>query len=305
MPIEESKYIWMNGELVPWQEARIHILSHVIHYGSGVFEGIRCYRTKRGPAVFRLGDHIRRLFHSAKAYFMEIPYTQEELQKACVEVVRANGLEECYIRPIVYRGYGEMGLNPLNCPVEVAVAAWRWGRYLERAFEEGARVIVSSWRRISSETLPTTAKGCGHYLNSQLAKVEAVKAGCDEAIMLSVDGYVSEGTGENFFVVRDGVLYTPPVEASILPGITRDTVMRLASDMGYRVVERFMSRGEIYTADECFLTGTAAEVVPVVVVDGRPVGDGKPGPVTRRIQEAYLRAVRGEDSRYEDWLTYV
>jgi len=305
LPIEESKYIWMNGELIPWHEARIHVLSHVIHYGSGVFEGIRCYRTRRGPAVFRLGDHIRRLFHSAKAYFMEIPYTQEELQRACVEVVRANGLEECYIRPIVYRGYGEMGLNPLNCPVEVAVAAWRWGRYLGRAFEEGARVIVSSWRRISSETLPTTAKGCGHYLNSQLAKVEAVKAGCDEAIMLNVDGYVSEGTGENFFIVRDGVLYTPPVEASILPGITRDTVMRLASDMGYRVVERFMSRGEIYTADECFLTGTAAEVIPVVVVDGRPVGDGKPGPVTRRIQEAYLRVVRGEDSRYEDWLTYV
>ena len=305
MPIEESKYIWMNGKLVPWQEARIHILSHVIHYGSGVFEGIRCYRTKRGPAVFRLGDHIRRLFHSAKAYFMEIPYTQEELQKACVEVVRANGLEECYIRPVVYRGYGEMGLNPLNCPVEVAVAAWRWGRYLGRAFEEGARVIVSSWRRISSETLPTTAKGCGHYLNSQLAKVEAIKAGCDEAIMLNVDGYVSEGTGENFFIVRDGVLYTPPVEASILPGITRDTVMRLASDMGYKVVERFISRGEIYTADECFLTGTAAEIVPVVVVDGRSVGDGKPGPVTRRIQEAYLRVVRGEDSRYEDWLTYV
>mgnify|MGYP000002777448 CR=1 FL=1 len=305
MPIEESKYIWMNGELVPWREARIHILSHVIHYGSGVFEGIRCYRTKRGPAVFRLGDHIRRLFHSAKAYFMEIPYTQEELQKACVEVVRANGLEECYIRPIVYRGYGKMGLNPLNCPVEVAVAAWRWGRYLGRAFEEGARVIVSSWRRISSETLPTTAKGCGHYLNSQLAKVEAIKAGCDEAIMLNVDGYVSEGTGENFFIVRDGVLYTPPVEASILPGITRDTVMRLASDMGYRVVERFMSRGEIYTADECFFTGTAVEIVPVVVVDGRPIGDGKPGPVTRRIQEAYLRVVRGEDSRYEDWLTYV
>ncbi len=305
MPIEESRYIWMNGELVPWQEARIHILSHVIHYGSGVFEGIRCYRARQGPAVFRLRDHIRRLFHSAKAYFMEIPYTQEELQKACVEVVRANGLEECYIRPIVYRGYGEMGLNPLSCPVEVAVAAWRWGRYLGRAFEEGARVIVSSWRRISSETLPATAKACGHYLNSQLAKVEAVKAGCDEAIMLNVDGYVSEGTGENFFIVRDGVLYTPPVEASILPGITRDTVMRLASDMGYRVVERFMSRGEIYTADECFLTGTAAEVVPVVVVDGRPVGDGKPGPVTRRIQEAYLRVVRGEDSRYEDWLTYV
>jgi len=305
LPIEESRYIWMNGELVPWQEARIHILSHVIHYGSGVFEGIRCYRARQGPAVFRLRDHIRRLFHSAKAYFMEIPYTQEELQKACVEVVRANGLEECYIRPIVYRGYGEMGLNPLSCPVEVAVAAWRWGRYLGRAFEEGARVIVSSWRRISSETLPATAKACGHYLNSQLAKVEAVKAGCDEAIMLNVDGYVSEGTGENFFIVRDGVLYTPPVEASILPGITRDTVMRLASDMGYRVVERFMSRGEIYTADECFLTGTAAEVVPVVVVDGRPVGDGKPGPVTRRIQEAYLRVVRGEDSRYEDWLTYV
>lgn len=305
MPLEEAEYIWMNGELVPWREAKIHVLSHVVHYGSGVFEGIRCYRARRGPAIFRLRDHIKRLFHSAKAYFMEIPYTPTELEEACVEVVRANGFDECYIRPIVYRGYGEMGLNPLECPVEVAVAAWRWGRYLEQAFEKGARVIVSSWRRICSETLPTTAKACGHYLNSQLAKVEAVKMGCDEAVMLDVNGYVAEGTGENFFMVKEGVIYTPPVEASILPGITRDTVMKLAGDMGYTVVEKFISRGEIYGADECFFTGTAAEITPIVMVDGRPIGDGSPGVVTRRIQEAYSKAVRGEDPKHEDWLTYV
>ena len=305
MPIEEAKFIWMDGRLVPWQEAKIHILSHVIHYGSGVFEGIRCYDTERGPAIFRLDDHIRRLFYSAKVYRMDIPFGFDELVEACKEVVRANGLRDCYIRPIVYRGYGEMGVNPLKSPVNVAIAAWEWGAYLGEALEKGARVIVSTWRRICSDILPPMAKACGHYTNSQLAKMEAVLAGYDEAIMLDIDGYVCEGTGENFFMVKDGVIYTPPPQASILLGITRDTVIRLARDMGYTVVERFISRAELYGADECFFTGTAAEVTPVVEIDGRPVGDGRPGPITRRLQAKYFDVVRGRDERYLDWLTFV
>ncbi len=305
MPIKEAKFIWMDGRLVPWQEAKIHILSHVIHYGSGVFEGIRCYDTERGPAIFRLDDHVRRLFYSAKVYRMDIPFGFDELVEACKEVVRANGLRDCYIRPIVYRGYGEMGVNPLKSPVNVAIAAWEWGAYLGEALEKGARVIVSTWRRICSDVLPPMAKACGHYMNSQLAKMEAVLAGYDEAIMLDIDGYVCEGTGENFFMVKDGVIYTPPPQASILLGITRDTVIRLARDMGYTVVERFISRAELYGADECFFTGTAAEVTPVVEIDGRPVGDGRPGPITRRLQAKYFDVVRGRDERYLGWLTFV
>jgi len=305
LPIKEAKFIWMDGRLVPWQEAKIHILSHVIHYGSGVFEGIRCYDTERGPAIFRLDDHVRRLFYSAKVYRMDIPFGFDELVEACKEVVRANGLRDCYIRPIVYRGYGEMGVNPLKSPVNVAIAAWEWGAYLGEALEKGARVIVSTWRRICSDVLPPMAKACGHYMNSQLAKMEAVLAGYDEAIMLDIDGYVCEGTGENFFMVKDGVIYTPPPQASILLGITRDTVIRLARDMGYTVVERFISRAELYGADECFFTGTAAEVTPVVEIDGRPVGDGRPGPITRRLQAKYFDVVRGRDERYLGWLTFV
>lgn len=305
MPIKEAKFIWMDGRLVPWQEAKIHILSHVIHYGSGVFEGIRCYDTERGPAIFRLDDHVRRLFYSAKVYRMDIPFSFEELVEACKEVVRANGLRDCYIRPIVYRGYGEMGVNPLKSPVNVAIAAWEWGAYLGEALEKGARVIVSTWRRICSDILPPMAKACGHYTNSQLAKMEAVLAGYDEAIMLDIDGYVCEGTGENFFMVKDGVLITPPPQASILLGITRDTVIKLARDMGYTVVERFISRAELYGADECFFTGTAAEVTPVVEIDGRPVGDGRPGPITRKLQAKYFDVVRGREERYLGWLTFV
>ena len=305
LPIEEAKYIWMDGELVPWHEAKIHILSHVIHYGSGVFEGIRCYDTDRGPAIFRLEDHIDRLFYSAKVYMMEIPYTKEELIEACKEIVRANGLRECYIRPLVYRGYGEMGVNPLKSPVNVAIIAWRWGAYLGEALQKGARVIISTWRRICSDVLPPMAKTCGHYTNSQLAKMEAVLGGYDEALMLDINGYVSEGTGENFFMVKDGVLITPPPEASILLGITRDTVIKLARDMGYTVIERFISRAEVYGADECFFTGTAAEITPIVEIDGRKIGDGRPGPITRKLQAKYFEVVRGKDERYISWLTFV
>ena len=305
MPIKEAKWIWMDGRLVPWGEAKIHILSHVIHYGSGVFEGMRCYKTERGPAIFRLEDHIDRLLYSAKVYRMEIPYSREELIEACKEVVKANELEDCYIRPIVYRGYGEMGVNPLNCPVNVAIAAWEWGAYLGEALEKGARVVISSWRRICNDILPPMAKACGHYLNSQLAKMEAVLGDYHEALMLDIDGYVSEGTGENFFMVKDGVLITPPPEASILLGITRDTVIKLARDMGYTVIERFISRAEVYGADECFFTGTAAEVTPIVEVDGRPIGDGKPGPITRKLQAKYFDVVRGKDEKYLHWLAFV
>lgn len=298
--------IWMDGELVPWEEAKVHVLTHALHYGSGVFEGIRAYETKRGPAVFRLPDHLRRLFRSARVYHMDIPYTVEQLAEATKLVVRANGLRSCYIRPIAFRGYGEMGLNPLPAPVNVSIACWPWGAYLgEESLEVGVRAKVSSWKRVEHNMLPPGAKATGLYISSGLAKVEALKAGYDEAIMLNVAGHVTDGPGENLFIVKDGVVITPPLSAGCLDGITRDSVMTIARDLGYQVVERDLSRFDLYTADEAFYTGTAAEVAPIREVDDRPLGAGGRGPVTKELQETFFAAARGEIPRYEHWLSYV
>ncbi|HUY85626.1 MAG TPA: branched-chain amino acid transaminase [Acidimicrobiales bacterium] len=306
MPITETEKIWMDGKLVPWSEAKVHVLTHGLHYGSGVFEGIRAYQTSSGPAVFRLDDHIARLFNSARVYMIEIPFSQEELIAATKQVVKVNGLQSCYIRPIVFLGYGEMGLNPLPCSVNVAIAAWPWGTYLgEEGVANGVSVKISSWQRHDPNAVPPAAKATGMYLNSSMAKVEALKAGYDEAILLSPQGYVSECTGENVFVARKGRIVTPPASAGALEGITKDSVMTIAADLGYEVAESNILRSDLYTADEVFLTGTAAEVVPIRAVDDRVVGTGKPGPVTKAIQDAYFSAVRGETDSYKDWLDYV
>jgi branched-chain amino acid aminotransferase len=304
MPFEKTEKIWMDGELVPWDEARVHVLTHSLHYGSGVFEGIRTYAASDGPAVFRLTDHIQRLFDSAKLIMMTIPYTRDELVEACKLTVRESGLDSCYVRPIAYLGYGEIGLNPLPCEVNVSIAAWPWGSYLgEESLEAGVRVQVSSWRRMDPNINPVAAKGTGIYINSSLAKVEAVKAGYDEAIMLNTQGFVAECTGENVFIVKDGVVMTPPTSSGALAGITRDSVMTIARDFGYPVVEQQLLRHDLYLADEAFLTGTAAEVVPIRSVDDREIGSR--GEITRTLQETYFAAVRGEVEQYKDWLEYV
>jgi len=308
MPITPTTKIWMDGELVGWDQATVHVLTHTMHYGSGVFEGIRAYPTSQGVAIFRLGDHVRRLLASARVFLIDVPFTEEQLFEACRDVVRVNDLHDgCYLRPLVYLGYGEMGLNPLPCPVNVAIAAWPWGTYLgDEGVTNGVSVKISSWRRHDVNAVPTAAKGTGMYVNSSLAKVEALKAGYDEAILLAQDGRVSECTGENLFVVRDGVLLTPPTsDAGALDGITQDTVETIARDLGIEVRHEQLIRTDLYLADEAFLTGTAAEVVPIRAVDDRNVGTGRPGPVTTEIQQIYFATVRGEVERYKDWLDHV
>jgi branched-chain amino acid aminotransferase len=304
MPIEAVSKIWMDGKLVDWDDAKIHVLTHSLHYGCGVFEGIRAYETSDGPAVFRLTDHIVRMFKSAKIYLIDIPFTPEQLVEATKETVRVNELPSCYIRPIVYYGYGEMGLNTLPCAVNVSIAVWPWGAYLgEDGLRNGVRMKISSWRRHDPNAMPPAAKATGMYVNSSMAKVEALKAGYDEAILLSPQGYVSECTGENLFLVRGNAIVTPPVSAGALEGITQDSVMTIARDLGFEVQVDHMLRSDLYTADEAFLTGTAAEVVPIRAVDDRDLGE--PGPITRKIQEVYQAAVRGEEDRYKDWLEWV
>ncbi|HZR12961.1 MAG TPA: branched-chain amino acid transaminase [Acidimicrobiia bacterium] len=304
MPIETAKKIWMDGQLVDWDDAKIHVLTHSLHYGCGVFEGIRAYETSEGPAVFRLTDHIVRLFKSAKIYLIDIPFTVEQIVEATKETVRVNELPSCYIRPIVFYGYGEMGLNTLPCTVNVSIATWPWGAYLgDEGIRNGVRMKISSWRRHDPNAMPPAAKATGMYVNSSMAKIEALKAGYDEAILLSPQGYVSECTGENLFVVDDGVLLTPPVSAGALEGITQDSVMTIARDLGIEVRVDHILRSDLYTADEAFLTGTAAEVVPIRAVDDRELGD--PGPITRKIQEIYQATVRGKEDRYKDWLEWV
>jgi len=306
MPISSTEKIWMDGELVDWDQARVHVLTHSLHYGCGVFEGIRAYPTDSGPGIFRLRDHITRLFNSAKIFMIDVPFSVDELVEATRTTVRVNGLAECYIRPIVYLGYGEMGLNPLPCPVNVSIAVWPWGAYLgDDGVANGVRVKISSWQRHDPNAMPPAAKGTGMYINSSMAKIEALKAGYDEAILLSPQGYVSECTGENVFVVRRNKLLTPPVSAGALEGITQDSVMTIAGDLGYDVEHANILRSDLYTADEAFLTGTAAEVVPIASVDDRPVGSGKPGSVTQRIQEVYHDTVRGRVDRYKDWVEHV
>jgi len=304
MPITPTEKIWMNGELVDWDDARIHVLTHTLHYGMGVFEGIRAYETADGPAVFRLTEHMKRLHNSAKIMGMDLPYSVEELVTATKDVVRASGLPSAYIRPIAYYGYGEMGLNTLPCSVDVSIACWPWGAYLgEDAASKGVRMKISSWTRHDHNTMPPASKTTGNYVNSSLAKVEALKAGYDEAIMLSPAGFVSECTGENIFAARDGVLITPPVAAGALEGITQDTVMAIAADFGFETRFDMLARSDLYVCEEMFVCGTAAEVSAVNSVDDRSIPC--PGPMTTAIAAEYARTVRGEVDRHKDWLEYV
>ena len=302
--MEKSDWIWMNGELVPWDEATVHVLSHGLHYGTGVFEGIRCYETDRGPGVFRLREHLRRLEMSGELYYLRLPYTAEELRQATHEVISRNGLQSCYIRPLAMRGYGEMGLYAQTAPIDVMIAVWSWGAYLgEEGKRNGVRAKVSSWRRISPASLIPHAKASGQYLNSILAKTESAQAGYDEAILLDERGLVCEGSGENIFLVREGQLVTPGHTASILDGISRKSVIQIAADLGYTVVERDVARAELYLAEEAFLVGTAAELVPVREIDDHELGE--PGEITRVIQAKFEDALHGRAQEYAEWLDIV
>ena len=305
-PMPKSEKIWFNGDLVPWDEAQIHVLSHVVHYGSSVFEGIRCYNTAKGPAVFRLKEHTDRLFDSAKIYRMEIPYSPDQVNEAVLETVRANKLQACYIRPVVFRGYESLGVDPTPCPVETVIAVWEWGQYLgSDALEHGVKVCTSSWNRVAPNTLPFLAKAGGNYLNSQLVRMEANANGFHEGIVLDSSGLVSEGSGENLFIVRGGTIYTPASQHSILPGITRHTAITLAKDLGFQVEERGIPREFLYIADEVFFTGTAAEVTPINSIDHVQIGDGKRGPITEQIQRRYFETINAEVDDQHGWLSFV
>lgn len=306
MPLPECDKIWFNGELVDWHDAKIHVLSHVVHYGSSVFEGIRCYKTEKGSAVFRLEEHVSRLFDSAKIYRMEIPYTEEEVSAAILETIRVNKLEACYIRPIVFRGYETLGVDPMGCPVEVVIAVWEWGEYLgEAALKNGVSVCTSSWNRVAPNTMPFLAKAGGNYLNSQLVRIEANMNGYDEGIVLGTDGLVSEGSGENIFAIKNGSIVTPGSQYAILPGITRHTAITLIRDLGMRVEQRGIPREFLYIADEVFFTGTAAEITPIRAIDKVQIGAGERGPITAQIQDAFFKVIRAEVEDKHGWLTFV
>ncbi|MCX6133440.1 MAG: branched-chain amino acid transaminase [Ignavibacteriales bacterium] len=305
MPIQKVDKIWMNGSLVNWDDAKVHVLTHAMHYGSSWFEGIRCYNTKRGSAIFRHHDHVRRLYDSCRMYRTEIPYTLDQFIAAVKDTIRVNKMKSCYIRPLAYRGYGEVGVFPLACPVDVMIAVWDWGAYLgSDAIEHGIDVCVSSWNRPAPNTIPTMAKSGGNYLNSQLIKMEAVLDGYSEGIALDTAGYISEGSGENIFIVRDNVIYTPPLISAILPGITRMSVLKLADDAGFRVVEGLIPREMLFVADEMFFTGTAAEITPIRSVDKIKVGNGKPGPITKALQDAFFDVVHNANDPH-NWLDFV
>jgi branched-chain amino acid aminotransferase len=306
MPIPKSEKIWFNGNFVNWDDAKVHVLSHVVNYGTSVFEGIRCYNTAKGSAVFCLRQHIERLMDSAKIYRMDIPYSANELTAAILETIRENKMRECYIRPVIFRGYGDMGVNPLGCPVEVVVAVWEWGKYLgKEAIELGVDVCVSSWTRIAPNTLPALAKAGANYMNSQLIKMEAVKNGYSEGIALDSLGFISEGSGENIFLIKNGVVSTPPLGSSILPGITRSAVIEICQDLGLELHQEMIAREFLYLADEVFFTGTAAEVTPIRSVDKITVGGGSRGPLTAKIQEKFFDVVRGTGEDKHGWLTFV
>jgi len=305
MAVTKVEKIWMNGKLVNWDDARIHVLSHVIHYGSSWFEGIRCYETAKGPAIFRLDRHIRRLFESTRIYRTEIPFSAEQIEQGVLETIRANKMRACYIRPIAYRGYGDVGVNPLSCPVDVSIAVWEWGAYLgSEALTDGIDVCVSSWNRPAPNTHPAMSKAAGNYALGQLMKIEAIQAGFHEAIVLDVGGHVSEGTGENIFAVKDGVILTPSISSSLLPGVTRASVIELARDAGYRLEEMSIPREMLYVADELFFTGTAAEVTPIRSVDRVKVGGGRPGPVTKKMQNTFFDIVKNANDPHH-WLKFV
>jgi branched-chain amino acid aminotransferase len=302
--MRETEKIWMNGEFVDWADAKIHVGAHGLHYGTGVFEGIRCYETPRGPAVFRLTDHLKRLDASARLLHMELPYTIDELREVSLELIGINGLPECYLRPIAFFGYGELGVATAGNPVDVVVMSWPWGTYLgEEGLKNGIRAKISSWKRVGPNTIPHAAKATGIYLNSMLAVNEANRAGYDEAILLTDEGFVADGSGENVFIVKDGTLMTPPLSTSILPGITRATLIEIAQDLGYTVEERNLIRTDLYLADEIFMTGTAAEVTPIRSVDDQTIGP--PGEVTLKLQQTYLETVRGGSERWSHWLEYA
>jgi branched-chain amino acid aminotransferase len=301
--VQETEKIWMNGELVDWADAKVHVGVHGLHYGAGVFEGIRCYETPKGPAVFRLDDHLQRLHNSARLLYMEIPFTKEELREACHELIAVNGLPECYLRPIAFYGYGQLGVAARDNPVETVIMSWPWGAYLgEEGLTTGIRGKISSWQRIGPNVIPHVSKATGIYLNSMLAVTEVMRAGYDEAILLTAEGYVADGSGENIFVIRDGKIATPELANSILPGITRDTVIQIAQDLGYTVEETQIIRSDLFVADEVFMCGTAAEVTPLRSIDDVEIGVG---PITLEIQKAYIDTVRGKSERWGQWLDFV
>ncbi|MBI5158664.1 branched-chain amino acid transaminase [Candidatus Micrarchaeota archaeon] len=305
MPVK-ADFVWMNGKMVPFADAKVHVLTHALHYGTGVFEGIRCYETVKGSAVFRLKEHVKRLFNSAKIYSMKVPYSEEEICKAIKETIKANKLNACYIRPIIYYGFSEMGLNPLKNPIDVSIAVWPWGTYLgEEGLKKGVRCKISSWCRIDSRILPPQAKATANYMNSVIAKLEALDCKYDEAIVTNLNGLIAEGPGENIFIVKEGKVITPPAGAGILFGITRDSAISVARDLGFEVIERDIPREELFTADEAFFTGTAAEVTPIREVDGRIIGSGSRGPITEKIQSTFFDLVKGKNKKYEKWLDYV
>ncbi|MFW6159770.1 MAG: branched-chain amino acid transaminase [Acidobacteriota bacterium] len=305
-PFNPNGKIWMNGHIIPWNEAKIHIASHVIHYGSSIFEGMRAYCNSKGTAIFRLEAHLRRLFNSAKIYRMELPYSMETLFQAVIETVKVNSFKSCYIRPIVYRGYGSLGVNPLSNPVDCAILVWEWGKYLgEDALEKGVDVKVSTWSRMAPNTFPALAKTGANYMNSQLIKMEAVLEGYSEGIALNIRGHVSEGSGENIFLVMNGDIYTPPLSSSVLPGITRDCVIVLAKELGYTLIEDTIPREMLYIADEVFFTGSAAEITPLHSIDKILVGKGRRGPVTQELQERYFGYIEGKTEDRYQWLTYI
>jgi branched-chain amino acid aminotransferase len=304
--VNTADLIWLNGEFVAWEDAKVHVLTHAMHYGTGVFEGIRAYETERGTAIFRHQDHLNRLEASAKLYYMELPFEKEQLREVTHELIARNAFKSCYIRPLVWRGYGPLGLNPLENPVEAMIAVWEWAPYLgEEGKRDGVRARVSSYRRISADSLIPHSKASGQYLNSVLAKIESLKAGYEEGILLDDKGNVCEGTGENVFVVKNGRIVTPPQTASILDGINRRSCMQIARDLGYELIERDVARAELALADEVFLTGTAAELTPMREIDDIPIGDGRPGPITREIQEVFDAALHGRAEQYADWLDLV
>lgn len=302
--MQETDKIWMNGELVDWADATVHVGAHGLHYGTGVFEGIRCYDTEKGPAVFRLTDHLDRLHNSARLLYMDIPYSVDDLKAASMELISANGLPECYLRPIAFYGYGELGVSTAGNPVVTVIMSWPWATYLgEEGFNNGIRCKISSWQRVGPNTIPHASKATGIYLNSMLAVTEANRAGYDEAILLTADGYIADGSGENVFVIKDGKVATPPLSTSILPGITRDSVIQILQDLGYTVEEKNIIRSDLVTADEVFMCGTAAEVTPIREVDDHEIGP--PGPVTKELQTAYLDTCRGKSERWAQWLEYA
>jgi branched-chain amino acid aminotransferase len=306
MPILKSEKIWFNGSFVNWDDAKIHVMSHVVNYGTSVFEGIRCYNTNKGSAVFCLPQHVQRLMNSAKIYRMDVPYSAQQIRQAILDTVRQNQMKECYIRPVIFRGYGEVGVNPLGCPVDTVIAVWEWGKYLgKEALEQGVDVCVSSWTRIAPNTLPALAKAGANYMNSQLIKMEAIKNGYSEGIALDSLGYVSEGSGENIFLIKDGVAHTPPLGSSVLPGITRGVVLQICRDLGIQSLEQAIARELLYLADEVFFTGTAAEVTPIRSVDRIPIGCGSRGPMTARIQQKFFEVVSGDAEDQHQWLTFV